>query len=182
MLCPESGAQRTKVRIPQVECHKNKSASANMRKLTYFCDPSGIRTRVTAVRGRRTRPLYDGASDLAIMARGRYAGIIRSLFTQVSIRRYAATQPAKPSWLRGYSTCDTSLAECPRSGCIEATRKTVSIRRYAATQPATPSGLSAHEVGVSKPQAMRFRYAATRLLNLRHLAGYAATQPATAVR
>ncbi len=24
-------------------------------------DPSGIRTRVTAVRGRRTRPLYDGA-------------------------------------------------------------------------------------------------------------------------
>src|SRR5918993_1495773 len=26
------------------------------------CDPSGIRTRVTAVRGRRTRPLYDGAA------------------------------------------------------------------------------------------------------------------------
>ncbi len=26
-----------------------------------ICDPSGIRTRVTAVRGRRTRPLYDGA-------------------------------------------------------------------------------------------------------------------------
>ena len=26
-----------------------------------MCDPSGIRTRVTAVRGRRTRPLYDGA-------------------------------------------------------------------------------------------------------------------------
>ncbi len=25
------------------------------------CDPSGIRTRVTAVRGQRTRPLYDGA-------------------------------------------------------------------------------------------------------------------------
>ena len=24
-------------------------------------DPSGIRTRVTAVRGQRTRPLYDGA-------------------------------------------------------------------------------------------------------------------------
>lgn len=26
-----------------------------------LCDPSGIRTRVTAVRGQRTRPLYDGA-------------------------------------------------------------------------------------------------------------------------
>ena len=26
-----------------------------------ICDPSGIRTRVTAVRGQRTRPLYDGA-------------------------------------------------------------------------------------------------------------------------
>ena len=26
-----------------------------------WCDPSGIRTRVTAVRGQRTRPLYDGA-------------------------------------------------------------------------------------------------------------------------
>ena len=26
------------------------------------CDPSGIRTRVTAVRGQRTRPLYDGAA------------------------------------------------------------------------------------------------------------------------
>jgi hypothetical protein len=25
-------------------------------------DPSGIRTRVTAVRGQRTRPLYDGAA------------------------------------------------------------------------------------------------------------------------
>src|SRR5690606_12192091 len=29
--------------------------------LSCRCDPSGIRTRVTAVRGRRTRPLYDGA-------------------------------------------------------------------------------------------------------------------------
>jgi hypothetical protein len=25
-------------------------------------DPNGIRTRVTAVRGQRTRPLYDGAA------------------------------------------------------------------------------------------------------------------------
>ncbi|VXB19160.1 hypothetical protein CITRIK5_20558 [Citricoccus sp. K5] len=28
-------------------------------------DPSGIRTRVTAVRGQRTRPLYDGAVTVA---------------------------------------------------------------------------------------------------------------------
>src|SRR5690606_20827860 len=28
----------------------------------FCCDPNGIRTRVTAVRGRRTRPLYDGAA------------------------------------------------------------------------------------------------------------------------
>ena len=28
----------------------------------FRCDPSGIRTRVTAVRGQRTRPLYDGAA------------------------------------------------------------------------------------------------------------------------
>ena len=28
------------------------------------CDPNGIRTRATAVRGRRTRPLYDGAALL----------------------------------------------------------------------------------------------------------------------
>jgi hypothetical protein len=47
----------------------------------------------------------------------------------------------------------------------------VSIRRYAATQPATPSWLSAHAVGVSKPLAARFRYAATRLLNHRYKAG-----------
>src|SRR5690606_29261532 len=38
-----------------------------------FCggDPSGIRTRVTAVRGRRTRPLYDGA----VLIRWSSAGI-----------------------------------------------------------------------------------------------------------
>ena len=30
-------------------------------------DPSGIRTRVTAVRGRRTRPLYDGAVYFTVL-------------------------------------------------------------------------------------------------------------------
>ena len=30
-------------------------------------DPSGIRTRVTAVRGRRTRPLYDGAVYISVL-------------------------------------------------------------------------------------------------------------------
>jgi hypothetical protein len=74
-----------------------------MRRLTYFCDPSGIRTRVTAVRGRRTRPLYDGASDVTIMPRGRYAGIIRAQLKPVSIRRYAATQPATPRWLSAHA-------------------------------------------------------------------------------
>ena len=30
-------------------------------KFRDICDPNGIRTRVAAVRGRSTRPLYDGA-------------------------------------------------------------------------------------------------------------------------
>ena len=42
--------------------HK-KSAPGKSRSAFIYGDPSGIRTRVTAVRGRRTRPLYDGAID-----------------------------------------------------------------------------------------------------------------------
>ena len=38
-------------------------------------DPSGIRTRVTAVRGRRTRPLYDGAVGLGADFRAVATGI-----------------------------------------------------------------------------------------------------------
>ena len=45
-----------------------------------MCDPSGIRTRVTAVRGRRTRPLYDGAvCDVSIMPQERSARQSRHL-------------------------------------------------------------------------------------------------------
>ena len=33
----------------------------------FVGDPSGIRTRVTAVRGRRTRPLYDGAVYISVL-------------------------------------------------------------------------------------------------------------------
>src|SRR5215217_5281539 len=39
---------------------QQKRSRASARDL-FVGDPSGIRTRVTAVRGRRTRPLYDGA-------------------------------------------------------------------------------------------------------------------------
>ena len=40
---------------------KEKRPRADARD-RFLCDPSGIRTRVTAVRGQRTRPLYDGAA------------------------------------------------------------------------------------------------------------------------
>ena len=44
--------------------HKSPLRAKLERAAALFCvrDPNGIRTRVTAVRGRRTRPLYDGAS------------------------------------------------------------------------------------------------------------------------
>ena len=41
--------------------HNEKRPRAYARD-RFICDPSGIRTRVTAVRGQRTRPLYDGAA------------------------------------------------------------------------------------------------------------------------
>lgn len=56
--------------------------STGPRGGAHWCgkgDPSGIRTRVTAVRGRRTRPLYDGALQptheiMALNPSGRQCG------------------------------------------------------------------------------------------------------------
>src|SRR5690606_15246443 len=42
-------------------CPRNARSPVRWTGLLACGDPSGIRTRVTAVRGRRTRPLYDGA-------------------------------------------------------------------------------------------------------------------------
>src|SRR5699024_2356411 len=41
---------------------KQKSVCTVNNAYRSNCDPNGIRTRATAVRGRRTRPLYDGAA------------------------------------------------------------------------------------------------------------------------
>ena len=38
--------------------------------LLNYIDPNGIRTRATAVKGRRPRPLNDGALNFAIIATG----------------------------------------------------------------------------------------------------------------
>ena len=47
-------------------CHREYIAGFGHKKIAEpkfrdICDPNGIRTRVAAVRGRSTRPLYDGA-------------------------------------------------------------------------------------------------------------------------
>ena len=39
-------------------------------RIKLYGDPNGIRTRATAVKGRRPRPLNDGALNFAIIATG----------------------------------------------------------------------------------------------------------------
>ena len=59
--CVAKGAVSGRRTAGQGSGHNEKRPRANARD-RFICDPSGIRTRVTAVRGQRTRPLYDGAA------------------------------------------------------------------------------------------------------------------------
>ena len=59
------------------------------------CDPSGIRTRVTAVRGRRTRPLYDGAVCL-----GQFSHTRTKRLTTVTGECCMTDRPSGPPFVR----------------------------------------------------------------------------------
>src|SRR6478752_8565835 len=89
-----TGAPRATV-LAAADNEKRPRADARDR---FDGDPSGIRTRVTAVRGQRTRPLYDGAAYFQeACASNRFsAGALSDYFihsASVSNRKYRFETP-----------------------------------------------------------------------------------------